>query len=216
MRRRSRGQGGIHAAWVGRSTSQVRVIVEDKSVCTVDGDNGLGLVVGPKAMRIAIERASEVRWRRDGPQGRVSVLAPATVGFSLRPLVPSPQYGSGWVSVQNTNHYGIAGFYSMMALEKDMIGFSMTNTTKLVAPLWGAERMLGTNPIAIAVPAGEEPPMVVDMATSAAAYGKVEIAERLGKKIPYGWCIDKEGNVRVCGWNGDTLRGRKRLSGGVC
>src|SRR5947208_10536061 len=69
----------------------------------------------------------------------------------------------------------------------------MTNSTKIVVPLWGAERMLGTNPIAIAFPGKEEPPIVVDMATSAAAYGKIEIARRRGEAIPEGWAIDSEG-----------------------
>ena len=117
----------------------------------MDGDNGLGLVVGPKANRIAMRKAAEV--------------------------------GSGWVSVCNTNHYGIAGYYVLKALEADLIGWSMTNTTKLVAPLWGAERMLGTNPIAIAFPGKEEPPIVIDLATCAAAYGKIEIAKRKGHPI---------------------------------
>ena len=69
----------------------------------------------------------------------------------------------------------------------------MTNTTKFVAPLWGAERMLGTNPIAIAFPGLEEPPIVIDMATSAVAYGKIEIAQRAGKPIPLGWAVDRNG-----------------------
>jgi LDH2 family malate/lactate/ureidoglycolate dehydrogenase len=101
--------------------------------------------------------------------------------------------GSGWVSVRNTNHFGIAGYYVLKALERDLIGWAMTNSTMLVAPLWGAERMLGTNPISIAFPGKEEPPIVVDMATSAAAYGKIEIARRRGEPIPEGWAIDSEG-----------------------
>ena len=75
-----------------------------------------------------------------------------------------------------------------------LIGWATTNSTKLVAPLWGAERMLGTNPIAVAFPAGEEPPVVIDFATSAAAYGKLEIARRKGEPIPPGWAIDRDGN----------------------
>jgi LDH2 family malate/lactate/ureidoglycolate dehydrogenase len=101
--------------------------------------------------------------------------------------------GSGWVSVCNTNHFGIAGYYVLQALERDLIGWAMTNSTKLVAPLWGAERMLGTNPIAIAFPGKEEPPIVIDLATSAAAYGKIEIARRKGEPIPAGWAINREG-----------------------
>ncbi|MCS7018037.1 MAG: Ldh family oxidoreductase [Cytophagales bacterium] len=141
----------------------IRIVREKMSTATVDGDNGLGLVVGPKANQIAMEKAEKA--------------------------------GSGWVSVCNTNHYGIAGYYVLQALKRDMIGWAMTNSTKLVAPLWGAERMLGTNPIAIAFPGWEEPPIVIDMATSAAAYGKIEIAKRAGKAIPEGWIIDKDGNT---------------------
>jgi LDH2 family malate/lactate/ureidoglycolate dehydrogenase len=103
------------------------------------------------------------------------------------------KHGSGWISVCNTNHFGIAGYYPLQALKRDPIGWAMTNTTKLVAPLWGAERMLGTNPIAIAFPGQEEPAIVIDMATSAVAYGKIEIAHRAGKPIPTGWAIDREG-----------------------
>jgi LDH2 family malate/lactate/ureidoglycolate dehydrogenase len=103
------------------------------------------------------------------------------------------QHGSGWVSVCNTNHFGIAGYYPLKALERDLIGWAMTNTTKLVAPLWGAERMLGTNPIAIAFPGLKEPPIVIDMATSAVAYGKIEIALRKKESVPQGWIVNKHG-----------------------
>jgi L-2-hydroxycarboxylate dehydrogenase (NAD+) len=140
----------------------IKIVREKKSVATVDGDSGLGLVVGPKANEIAMEKAS--------------------------------QFGSGWVSVCNTNHYGIASYYSLKALERDMIGWSMTNSSKIVVPLWGAERRLGTNPIAIAFPGYKNPPIVIDLATSVVAFGKVEIAQRQGKRIPEGWIIDQLGN----------------------
>jgi LDH2 family malate/lactate/ureidoglycolate dehydrogenase len=140
---------------------QVRVVRATPSTANVDGDNGLGLVVGPQANEICMDKAEAV--------------------------------GSGWVSVCNTNHYGIAGWYAMQGLERNLIGWAMTNATKLVTPLWGAERMLGTNPIAIAFPGKEEPAIVIDMATCAAAYGKLEIARRKGARIPHGWAIDKDG-----------------------
>lgn len=141
---------------------KIKIIREKKSVATVDGDSGLGLVVGPKANQIAMDKAS--------------------------------QFGSGWVSVCNTNHYGIASYYSLQALERDMIGWSMTNSSKIVVPLWGAERRLGTNPIAIAFPGFKNPPIVIDFATSVVAFGKVEMAKRAGKPVPVGWMIDKNGN----------------------
>jgi LDH2 family malate/lactate/ureidoglycolate dehydrogenase len=141
----------------------IRIVRDKFSVATVDGDNGLGLVVGPKANEIAMDKAEE--------------------------------YGSGWVSVCHTNHFGIAGYYPLQALERDLIGWAMTNSTKLVAPLWGAEKMLGTNPMAIAFPGCKEPPIVIDFATSAVAYGKIEIARRKNDPIPKGWAIDKDGNI---------------------
>src|SRR5712691_11539406 len=142
---------------------EIKVLRSTPSTATIDGDNGLGLVVGPHANRFAMDMAE--------------------------------RFGSGWVSVQNTNHYGIAGYYVLKALERNLIGWAMTNSTKLVAPLWGAERMLGTNPIAIGFPGKEEPPIVIDMATSAAAYGKIEIARRRGEPIPEGWAVDGEGRA---------------------
>jgi LDH2 family malate/lactate/ureidoglycolate dehydrogenase len=141
----------------------IKIVREKLSVATVDGDNGLGLVVGPKANEIAMDKAEK--------------------------------HGSGWVSVCNTNHFGIAGYYPLKALERDLIGWAMTNTTKLVAPLYGAERMLGTNPLAIAFPGYKEPPIVIDMATSAVAYGKIEMALRKKSKMPRGWIVDKDGRA---------------------
>ncbi|MFT6850723.1 MAG: LDH2 family malate/lactate/ureidoglycolate dehydrogenase [Sphingobacteriales bacterium] len=101
--------------------------------------------------------------------------------------------GSGWVAVKNSNHFGIAGFYSMMALEENMIGWAMTNASPLVAPTHSKQAMLGTNPIAVAFPAGNHRPVVIDLATSTAANGKLQIADRLGKKIPTSWAADKMG-----------------------
>jgi LDH2 family malate/lactate/ureidoglycolate dehydrogenase len=140
---------------------RIKVLRETASTATVDGDNGLGLVVGPRANDIAMEKAT---------------LA-----------------GSGWVSVCHSNHFGIAGYYPLRALERGLIGWAMTNSTKLVAPTWGAERMLGTNPLAIAFPGEEEPPIVIDLATPVVPLGKIEIALRKGERIPLGWAIDAEG-----------------------
>ncbi|MCX7680774.1 MAG: Ldh family oxidoreductase [Anaerolineae bacterium] len=103
------------------------------------------------------------------------------------------QYGSGFVAVRNSNHYGIAGYYAMMALEHDYIGFSMTNADVLVVPTFGRHAMLGTNPIAVAAPAGQERPFVLDMATSTVPRGKLEVYNRLGEPIPLGWATDEYG-----------------------
>src|SRR5438132_13195860 len=144
---------------------EIKVLRSTPSTATIDGDNGLGLVVGPHANRFAMDMAE--------------------------------RFGSGWVSVCNTNHFGIAGYYPLKALERDLIGWAMTNSTKLVAPLWGAKRMLGTNPIAIAFPGYREPPIVIDMATSAVAYGTIEIALRKKSQVPKGWIVDKEGRGTI-------------------
>ncbi|HET89715.1 MAG TPA: Ldh family oxidoreductase [Chloroflexi bacterium] len=103
------------------------------------------------------------------------------------------EYGCGFVTVRNSNHYGIAGYYAMMALEHDCIGISMTNAAVLVVPTFGRDAMLGTNPIAVAAPAGEERPFVMDMATSTVPRGKLEVYNRLDKPLPQGWATDERG-----------------------
>lgn len=142
---------------------QMRIVHETPSTAVVDGDAGLGLVVAPYAMEVAIDKARTV--------------------------------GTGWVSVQNSNHFGIAGYHAMMALEHDMIGMAMTNASALVAPTFSTERMLGTNPIAVAIPAGEQPAFVADFATTTAANGKLEILQRKGGDTPIGWVQDQAGGA---------------------
>jgi L-2-hydroxycarboxylate dehydrogenase (NAD+) len=142
-------------------TPDIKIVHETPSTAVVDGDAGLGLVVAPKAMEIAMAKANSV--------------------------------GTGWVSVKNSNHYGIAGYHAMMALEKDMIGMSMTNASPLVSPTFSTERMLGTNPISVAIPADKQPPFVADFSTTTAANGKLEILQRKGEDAPLGWIQDAEG-----------------------
>jgi LDH2 family malate/lactate/ureidoglycolate dehydrogenase len=103
--------------------------------------------------------------------------------------------GIAAVSVNNSNHYGIAGFYAMMALNQDLIGISSTNSQPLVAPTGGKTAVLGTNPISIAAPSNKEFPYVLDMATSAVSYGKIQMYEKKHEHIPIGWGIDEEGQV---------------------
>ena len=143
------------------ATPNVRIVHETPSTAVVDGDSGLGLVVAPKAMQVAIDKAKIA--------------------------------GTGWVSVKNSNHFGIAGYHAMMALENDMIGIAMTNASPLVAPTFSAERLLGTNPIAVAIPAGNEPAFVADFATTTAANGKLEILQRKNETMPNGWAQTKDG-----------------------
>jgi len=145
------------------ATPDIKIIHETPSTAVVDGDSGLGLVVAPFAMQIAIEKAKQV--------------------------------GTGWVSVQNSNHFGIAAYHAMMALENDMIGIAMTNASPLVAPTFSIDKMLGTNPICVAAPAGIEPAFVADLATTTAANGKLEILQRKNLQTPNGWVQDKDGNA---------------------
>jgi LDH2 family malate/lactate/ureidoglycolate dehydrogenase len=102
--------------------------------------------------------------------------------------------GTGWVAVKGSNHFGIAGYHAMLALEQGMIGIAMTNASPLVAPTFSNERMLGTNPMAFAIPAGKEPPFVADFATTTAANGKLEILQRKNYPAPAGWIQDGQGN----------------------
>ncbi len=148
-----------------KATPDIHIIHESPSTAVIDGDGGLGLVVAPFCMQVAIDKAK--------------------------------QAGTGWVSVQNSSHFGIAGYHAMMALEHDMIGWAMTNASPLVAPTFSVERLLGTNPICVAIPAGEEPPFVADLATTTAANGKLEMLQRKNKQAPLGWVQDKYGNASV-------------------
>jgi LDH2 family malate/lactate/ureidoglycolate dehydrogenase len=161
----ARLSGYIRLWEAGRINSKPNIYVKHQtpSTAVVDGDAGLGLVVAPYAMHIAIDKAEKV--------------------------------GTGWVSVCNSNHFGIAGYHAMMALEKDMIGVAMTNASALVAPTFSIERMLGTNPIAVAIPAKHQPPFVADFATTTAANGKLEILQRKNEDAPLGWVQDKDGNA---------------------
>jgi len=101
--------------------------------------------------------------------------------------------GTGWVSTRNSNHFGIAGYYSMMALKQDMIGICLTNANPLVAPTFSVSRMMGTNPIAVAIPAKDQPPFVADFATTPIARGKLAVAEKKGEKVAFGLVQDKMG-----------------------
>ena len=145
------------------ATPQIKIVHETPSTAVIDGDSGLGLVVAPYAMQVAIEKAKQV--------------------------------GTGWVSVRNSNHFGIAGYHAMMALQHDMIGIAFTNASPLVSPTFAVERLLGTNPICVVIPAGEEPPFVADLATTTAANGKLEILQRKGGVAPLGWIQTKEGKA---------------------
>lgn len=141
----------------------LRIVRESATVALIDGDMGLGLVIAPRANRIAMAKAEAA--------------------------------GIGWASVRNSNHYGIAGYYAMQGLSRNLIGISMTNTPALVSPFGGRGRVLGTNPLAVAIPAHSEPPFVMDMATSAISFGVVENALRRREPLPPHAVLDPDGEM---------------------
>lgn len=134
----------------------------DKAKALVDGDNGLGIVVGSRAMSLAIELAET--------------------------------YGIGAVGVKNSHHFGAAGHYVHKAVHKKKIGIAMSNVPSVMAPFGGKTPFLGTNPLAVGVPANNHAPLIFDMATSIVAHGKVIWAAQRNEPIPAGWAIDEEGN----------------------
>jgi len=137
------------------------IVKDTPTTAVVDGGNGMGMVVGYHAMKIAMEKAQ--------------------------------QYGIGAVAVRNSSHYGVAGYYSLMAAKDGMVGISMTNAHPSIAPTFGVTPLMGTNPIAVAVPTDEAFPFIYDGATAVVTRGKIEVAARAGKPIPEGWVINHEG-----------------------
>jgi len=147
---------------VMKPIADVKVLKETPNTLLISGGDGLGQVVGYKAMKLVIDKALK-----------------NNIAFA---------------AVRDSNHYGIAGYYSMMALEHDLIGLSVTNAAPMVVPTHGKNAVMGTNPISIAVPAGRERPFVLDMATSTVPRGKLEVYEREGKTMPITWATDELGN----------------------
>ena len=136
----------------------IHVVSESASSALLDGDRGIGMVIGRRAMELAIRKAGES--------------------------------GVGIVAVRNSRHFGMSANYAMQALAHDMIGIAMTNASRQVVPTFGRDARFGTNPICLAAPALEERSFVLDMATTTAAAGKLELAARQGKSIPPGWALN--------------------------
>ncbi len=140
-------------------------------------------------IRIVHESPSTAVVDGDGAIGMVAATRSMEIAIEK-----ADKCGSGWVSTRGSNHFGIAGYYAMMALKHDMIGMSMTNANPLVAPTFSVSRFLGTNPIAVAIPTGNQPPFVADFATTPIARGKLAVAEKKGEKTLTGYVQDKNGN----------------------
>jgi L-2-hydroxycarboxylate dehydrogenase (NAD+) len=152
-----------YVKWLSEGSMTARanlgVVRESVSTALLDGDRGIGMVIGHRAMEMAIRKARES--------------------------------GVGLVAVRNSRHYGMSAYYSMLALPHDMIGIAMTNASRQVVPTFAREPRFGTNPMCFAVPALDERPFVLDMATTTAAAGKLELAARQGKSIPHGWALNE-------------------------
>ena len=141
--------------------TSITLVKDTPTTAVIDGGNGMGMVVGYHAMKMAIEKAH--------------------------------RYGLGAVAVRNSSHYGVAGYYPLMAVKEGMVGLSVTNAHPSIAPTFGIRPMLGTNPIAVAAPTDEPFPYMYDAATAVVPRGKIEIAARANKPIPEGWVINNEG-----------------------
>ncbi len=140
-------------------------------------------------IRIVHENPGTAVVDADGAIGMLAARRSMEIAISK-----AQETGTAWVATRNSNHLGIGAYYAMMALEKDMIGISMTNANPLVAPANSVSRLLGTNPITVAVPAGKEPPFVADLSTTPIARGKLAVAAKKGETVPLGYVQDKEGN----------------------
>ena len=150
------GEGGINP------TPQPKVIRELPAAATLDSDGGHGLVIGPMAMKMAMDKAET--------------------------------YGIGTVTAINGRHFGACAYHAAMALQRDMIGIAMTTGGVSVAPVHGAERLVGLNPIGIAAPTRNEPPFIFDASMSSVAGNKIILAKRLGVPVLPGWIAEANGN----------------------
>ncbi len=139
------------------------IVREAKTTAVVDGHDGMGMIVGYKAMQMAIDKAK--------------------------------QYGMGMVAARNSTHYGIAGYYATMATKQGLIGITGTNARPSIAPTFGVENMLGTNPLTIGMPTDEDFPFILDCATSITQRGRLEYYARTGKDTPKGMVIGQDGSA---------------------
>jgi LDH2 family malate/lactate/ureidoglycolate dehydrogenase len=152
--------------------------------------NGLatGVIIPDAQIEVLADTPSSIVFHANGAMGApISARAMATVIKKAR------ANGAAFGCVRDSNHFGIAGYYAMMAIEHDMLGLAMTNTATLGVPTFGRQVMFGTNPIAFAAPADEEQGFVLDMATTVVTRGKIEVYDRLSKELPSGWAVDKTG-----------------------
>jgi len=152
-------------AGIQNPVTEFEIIKETATTAVVDGHDGMGQVIGVKAMNMAIEKAKK--------------------------------YGMGMVVARNSTHYGIAGYYATMASKAGCIGITGTNARPSIAPTFGVENMLGTNPLTFGMPTDEEFPFVLDCATSITQRGRIEYYSRVGKPTPAGMVIGRDGQTKT-------------------
>ncbi len=146
-----------------------------------------GAMTAKPNIRVITETASTALLDADNGMGMVAGHRAMELAIEK-----AKESGVGIVTVRNSRHYGMSAYYSMLALPHDLIGIAMTNASRQVVPTFGREARFGTNPICFAVPAKDEKPFVLDMATTTAAAGKLELAIRLGKPVPTGWALNEK------------------------
>jgi LDH2 family malate/lactate/ureidoglycolate dehydrogenase len=130
----------------------------------------------------------------DGQNGMGHVISYNAMKMAIE---KAKKYGMGMVAVRNSSHYGFAGYYPLMAVRENMIGITGTNARPSIAPTFGVENMLGTNPLTFGMPTDEAFPFLLDCATSITQRGKVELYAREGKELPKGWIIDENGESKT-------------------
>lgn len=152
--------------------------------------NGLktGVICPQAPVEVLVDTPASVVIDAHGAMG-----APVSVRAMRLVIEKARGNGAAFGCVRDSNHFGIAGYYAMMALPEDMLGVAMTNTAALAVPTFGRQVMYGTNPLAFAAPADEERAFVLDMSTTVVTRGKIEVYERLGKELPAGWAVDRAG-----------------------
>lgn len=143
--------------------TEMEIVKETVTTAVIDGHDGMGQVIGHKAMSMAIAKAKE--------------------------------YGMGMVTVRNSCHYGIAGYYPTMACEAGCIGITGTNARPSIAPTFGVEGMMGTNPLTIGIPTDEEFDFLIDCATSVTQNGKIEYYARIGEEVHPGTVVGLDGEL---------------------
>ena len=178
MQRLVRYHKGIEKGLI-KIDAKPEIVFETPVSAVIEGHDGMGQLLGVKAMNIAIEKAK-------------------TTGMAV-------------VTVRNSNHYGIAGYYAKMACREGLIGMSMTNSEAIMVPTFGRKAMLGSNPIAVAMPA-EPYDFFFDSSTTVVTRGKLEIYNKLQKPLPEGWAFDANGKGTSDA--GDVLKNIVAKAGG--